>query len=258
MGIETAAIIGGAALLGGVAGSQKDKAKSSSQSSNVSQVFADPASADEKQAREIALNSLTSLEERLKALESSPILSNLDRLMAELGQMPNQNRIDQANQFATQMFAPQQEALNQAFEQQSITAAQRAAQLGRSSADPILAAKLAQEQIRMQRSFDAEKGAFAASEAVNAPARLFQNQLGALSGLSGQAIQNRQAVYSLGSDFANNLQQYRLATATRTGQSSGTQSMESGGGFKGAITGMLGGAGAGVMMGQAGGLWGGK
>lgn len=256
MGIETAAVIGGAALIGGIAGGKKDKSTATSTSSNVSEVITAPESDEEKRARALQLESMNSLDARLKSIEASPVLNNLDRLLAELGSAPSQERMAQAQRFTQDVFAPQKEALSQAFDEQNVNFARRAAQQGRSSADPILAAKLAQEQIRQQNMMAAEQRAFAAQEAINAPARQFQNQLGALGGLSQQAIQNRQAVFSLGSDFANSLQNYRVATATRTGTSSGTQTQESGGGFKGVLTGALGGAAAGVGMANAGGLFG--
>lgn len=251
-----AAAVAGAAVLGGVAGAQKDKVSVSGSTNQMSQVIAAPAGADELKARQLSLDALTSLDERLKSLESSPVLSNLDKLMQELGGAPTADRINQANSLADNVFAPQQTALNQSFEDQTRAFGNRAAQMGRSSSDPILAAKLAQEQVRQQASLSANKGSFAAQEAINAPARQFQNQLGAFGGLANQAIQNRQAVFSLGSDFANTQMQYRLATATRTGNSVSNNEQLSGGGFKGFATGLLGGAGAGVKM-FGGGLGGG-
>lgn len=225
------------AVLGAVAGGQKDKTSTQTNSTNESFLRVGAATADETAARGIQLDSLKSLDARLQELESSPIMANLNKLLTELGQAPSASRIQEANQFTNAAFAPQEEALNQAFADQSITAAQRAAQMGRSSADPILAAKLAQEQIRQRATLDSQKTAFSANYAQNSAASNFQKQLTGLTGLSAQAIQNRQAVYGLGSDFANTLQQYRLATATQVGSGQSATNQYSGGGFKGAVAG---------------------
>lgn len=243
------------ALLGGAAGSQKDKASSQTNSANESWLQVSDATKEEKQSRDLAFRNLNDLDARLKSLESSPLLSRLDQLLKEMGGPPTAERLAEANKFAGDVFAPQQTELNQAFEDQSVSFAQKAARMGRSSADPILAAKLAQEQVRQQARLTSERGAFAANEAINAPARQFQNSLSGLSGLSSQAIQNRQAVYSLGSDFANTLQQYRLATAKQFGNAVSATNQYSGGGFKGAITGLMGGGAAGIKMAQGAGMF---
>jgi hypothetical protein len=242
--MPAAAAVAGAAVLGGVAGAQKDKVTQSGSTAMEQRVIVDPAGEDEKKARQLSLDALTSLDARLKSLESSPVLSNLDKLMQEMGGAPTAERINQANSLADSVYAPQQTALNQSFQDQTQAFANRAAQMGRSSSDPILAAKLAQEQVRQQAMLSAQKGSFATQEAINGPARQFQNQLGALGGLSQQAIQNRQAVFSLGSDFANTQMQYRLATATRTGNSVSNNEQLSGGGFKGFVTGLMGAGGS--------------
>lgn len=241
------------AVTGAIGGSQKDKVNQSSSSGTTSEVFAAPASAEEQQARQFQLDSIKSLDARLKSIESSPVLDNLDRLMQEMGMGPTQARIQQAQGFAKDVFAPQQTALNQSMEDFQRSYAQRAAQMGRSSADPILAARMAQEQIRQQARLTSEQGAFAAQEAINAPQRQFANQYGAMNNLAQAAIQNRQAVFSMGSDFANSLQQYRLATAKRTGTTNSFQDQYSGGGLKGAIAGSFQGWSAGMGMGGMGG-----
>lgn len=249
--MPVAGVAAGAAILGGAAGSQKDVSNTSSNMSQTSTMQVAPAGAQETAAKDTAFNSIGSLDERLKQLESSPVLSNLDKLMQELGQAPSADRIAQSNSFANNVFAPQQTALNQSFEDQTRAFSNRAAQMGRSGSDPILAAKLAQEQVRQQAQLSAEKGSFAAQESINAPQRQFSNQLSALGGLSQQAIQNRQAVFSLGSQFANSEMNFRLASAGRTTTGTNNTEQSSGGGFKGLVTGALGGAGAGASMGNS-------
>lgn len=225
------------AVLGAVAGGQKDKTSSQTNSSQESYLRVGEATAEEKRARELQLSSLNDLDARLKELESSPVMASLNNLLMELGQAPSQARINEANAYTNSQFAAQEEALNQSFEDQTTAYAQRAAQMGRSSADPILAAKLAQEQIRQRSTLNAQKTGFASEYAQNAASRNFSNQLTGLSGLAQSAIQNRQAVYSLGSDFANTLSQYRLATATQVGSGQSATNQYSGGGFKGAVAG---------------------
>lgn len=241
------------AVTGAIGGSQKDKVNSSGSQGTTNEVFAAPASAEEERARKFQLDSIKELDSRLKSIESNPVLDNLDRLMQEMGMGPTQARIQQAQSFAKDVFAPQQVALNQSMEDFNRSYAQRAAQMGRSSADPILAARMAQEQIRQQARLSSEQGAFAAQEAIAAPQRQFANQFGAMNNLSQAAIQNRQAVFSMGSDFANSLQQYRLATAKRTGTTNQFQDQYSGGGLKGAIAGSFQGWNAGMSMGGFGG-----
>lgn len=238
------AIPAGMAILGGIAGSIPQR---SSQVSNTeSQLVAAPEGAQERQAREMAFGAVTSLDQRLKALESSPILANLDKLLAEMGQAPSAERLASSQKLAADVFAPQQTALEQSLEEQRQRYASQAALMGRSSSDPILAARLAQEQIRQQARLSSEQGAFAAQEAINAPSRMFANQVGGLQSLQQQAIQNRQAVFGLGSEFANTQMQYRLATGSQRGVNIGSQ--QSGGGFSGALAGALGGASSGLSI----------
>lgn len=250
MGMDpvTIGLIGGA-VTGGMGGAEKDKVSQSSTKGETSWLELAGESEEEKKARGIAFDSVTSLNDRIKQLESSPVLANLEKLLSELGQDPSAERISAANKFADSVFSPQQEALNQSFEQQAQDFSARAAQMGRSSSDPIMAARLAQEQIRQQRQLSAERGSFAAQEAINAPSRQFQNQLSGISGLAQNAIQNRQAVFSLGSEFANTQMNFRLATAKRFGNTTGWSDQVSGGGFKGLMTGLAGGGAAGAKIG---------
>jgi hypothetical protein len=231
------------AIVGAIAGGQKDKVSQETKSAQESWLEVSAAGADEKSARATSLESLNSLDSRLKSIESSPLLARLDTLLMEMGSGPTAERLASATKFANDAFAPQQNELNQAFEDQTTSYAQRAAQMGRSSADPILAAKLAQEQVRQQARLSSEKTAFAANESINAPAREFGNLMTGYSGLSNQAAQNRAAVFSLGSEFANNQQQYRLATAKQYGNGVEASNKYSGGGFKGAVAGFNAGAG---------------
>lgn len=232
------------AIMGIVGGSQKEKTTSTGTVGATSWMDVAEAGKQETQARDASFGAVTGLEAALKKLESSPVMSNLERLLAEMGQGPSAERQAEANKFAADMFAPQQTALNQSMEDQRRQFANTAAQMGRSSSDPILAAKLAQEQIRQQSRLTSEQGAFAANEAMTGASRQFSQGLGGLQGLSQNAIQNRQAVFSLGSDFANTQMQYRLATARKFGNQTSFGDQQSGGGLRGAMLGGIAGMGA--------------
>lgn len=248
--MEVVSTVGGA-VLGGIAGSEKDVSKQYYDNFSRTSVDVGAQSELEKTGEQASLSALQSLQQQLDALQKSPIQAQFSSLLKELGTAPSQERINQANQYTEQVFAPRQTALQQSLEDQQRQFAARAAQLGRSTADPILAAKLAQEQVRQQNALAAEKGSFAAQEAINAPLRQFQNLGAGISGLSQQAIQNQSAIFNLGSSLAEQLRNFRIQTATRTTQGNGSQTNESGGGFKGAVTGLFGGASAGIKTAQA-------
>lgn len=241
------------AVAGGIAGSEQDVANQTSSSSGSQVRTAAPATAEEKKARELQLNSMNDLETQLRKLESPEVMANLEKLMKELGQAPSATRIAEANQFAQDVYNPQRVALAQSQDQQRLQFANTAAQMGRSSADPILAAKLAQEQVRQQARLSSEQSAFAAQESINAPNRQFSNQLGGMMNLSQLAMQNRGAVFSMGSEFANSLQSYRLALATTEQSQMGKGETRSGGGMKGFMQGFTGGGAAGAKMFMGGG-----
>lgn len=226
-----------ATVMGIVGGSKEDKVKKEGQTAQMSHIEVDAAGEQETKARDSAFNAQQDLDARLKQLENSPAIQNLEKLLQEMGSGPSAERIASSNKFASDMFAGQQTALNQSMDDQRVQYANQAAQMGRSSADPILAAKLAQEQVRQQARLSSEQGSFAANEAMNGASRQFGQQLSGLTGLSQNAIQNRQAVFSLGSEFANTQMNYRLQTARRYGSGTSTEVGTSGGGLKGAMTG---------------------
>lgn len=244
MGIETA-IIGGA-VLGGLAGSQKKTSTQTSQGSSTSGLILDPQSQQEKDAEASAFKQIGGLESDLTGIKSFTQQEQFSKLIQELITGPSQERLQQSNELTDKLFAQQQNALNQSFDQQNVNFSRRAAQLGRSQSDPILNAKLAQEQIRQQQSLSAAKTSFAAQEAQQGAGRSLQGALSGISGLQANAIQNRQAVFGLGFDFSNSLKNFRIQTAERFGTNQNTTQNSSGGGFGGALTGMIGGAGAGV------------
>lgn len=106
---------------------------------------------------------------------------------SQTGGAASQGDISRANQFTQSIFAPQQTQLNQAFQQQLYGANQQAALSGRDVNDPLLRAKLAQEQTRQQQTLGAQQTAFSAQQAN----QYSQDRLG----YAGQAAQNDLSTY---------------------------------------------------------------
>jgi hypothetical protein len=164
---------------------------------------------------------------------------------AAQGGRPGQDDIQGAQQFTSQMFAPQQTMLNQQFEQQNVDQARLAARLGRPVNDPILQAKMKQEQVRQQQQLGSQQTAFSAQTAQGFADRrlsLMNDVANVRGGLATQAFANRQSLATLGQQIVSQERNYRLGAANR----SGTQNTQSGGGMAGAISGGLAGAGAGL------------
>jgi hypothetical protein len=150
-----------------------------------------------------------------------------------------------------QLFAPQQEMLNQQFQDEQISSNRLAARLGRGGNDPVLRNKLMQEKTRQQRTLDSQVGSYA----MQLPQMKAQQTMdigGMLSnlrgGLASQALQNRQTLLSMGQQLSQSERNYRLSAANREGYQYQSYEDRSGGGFKGAVTGLFGGAKAGMSM----------
>lgn len=253
--MPAAAVIGGAAILGAVAGSQADESSSTSSSNSVSYLkLPDAYDPKEGLARETIYKQLTSLEEELNKISSSDVQRRFSSLVDEISKDPSPERIAAAEQFSNAIFAPSETALNQNLEDQRVKAANLAARQGRSLSDPILAAKLAQVQIREQANIDAQKRSLAAQEAINAPLRQAQAAATGLNQLSQQAIQNRSALFNMGNSFVQSERRFRIQQAKQIGQNQTQSSGTSGGGFKGAVGGGLSGLGAGFRIANAAGF----
>lgn len=161
------------------------------------------------------------------------------------GYLPSQADISSSNDLAAKLFGAQRLGMQQSFGDQLTQANQQAALMGRSGDDPILKAKLAQEQTRQASMLDAQQGSWAQQFALNQPMQRLgfaQDRAGILGGLATQAMANRQALLSLGQginqmEFGNRLQ----AAGKTTTQSYG-------GGLGGMFSGMIGGAGAGMSF----------
>lgn len=235
----------------------------SSRERNVSKVHLSKMSDLERQALEVQQSQLGDLRglvglgpgrQDVKAgLEAQNNLAAFLSQLQQTGGLPGQEDITAAQTYAGQIFAPQRVAMQQAFQEQGQQQAQLAARLGRRVNDPILQAKLAQSQTQQSAMLEAQQGAFAAEQARNLPLQRLQfaSQLAQLrGGLATQALQNRLTLAGLGSQFAQQQQQFRVNTATRENIAQKTPSafdqitgvLGAGFGIAGGIQNMMGGA----------------
>lgn len=264
------------AAAGAIAGGQKDNSGGTSGGSSNSSVmlrgmdYLNKGRSDvEATADKSSLDIFKTLENLLKlGPGESEISANTtfqnqfaDQLqqLFQTGGMPNQNQVAQANQYANQMFAPQQTALDQQFEDHQVQSKRLAAKLGRPGNDPILRNKMIQEQTRQQRLLDSQKGAFGSQFAQQLPQQMMDigGMLSNLrSGLATQAFQNRQSLLTMGQQLVQNERNYRVSTANRYGESQNRNWAYSGGGAAGAINGGIAGLGAGMSMMGGGGFGG--
>jgi hypothetical protein len=247
-----AVAVGGAALIGGIAGSMKDKSSASGSSG----VNLAAESELEKYGGKLTQDNLKQLEGYVGAgpgqadveagYSSSKGLTSLLDDYARTGGVTQQDRL-MATEDAKVMFDPQRTALNQTFDMEQQRAARLAAQLGRPINDPIIQAKLGQSRMYAEQQLAADQGAWQYGAAKqNSMNRLgFTGQAADVrSQLAAQAMQNRQALLSLGQGVQASERQWRYNISDKWG----TQEQSSGGGTKGMLTGGLMGAGAGLGM----------
>lgn len=159
------------------------------------------------------------------------------------GNLPTESDINTSNSLAQKLFGAQQAQLRQAFQDQTIEASRRAAIQGRSISDPILAAKLAQEQTRQSNVLNAQQGAWATDWSLQQPMQRlgFMSQRNdILTGLANQAMNNRQSILNLGNQLMAG------ERAWRSGISSKKNVEESSPGFAGIMSGILSGASLGI------------
>lgn len=245
----TALALGATGLLGGLAGG------AGKNSSSQSGVDAGAATGAENMGQQGMLNAYNQLQGMTDAgpgqsdvtasLDSSRGLADMLKQYSEGGYNPSAGDITTSNQQAAALFGGQRVGMQQAFDDQRTQANRVAGLSGRNINDPILQAKLAQEQTRQSSVLDANQGSFAQQLAMQAPMQRLgfaQQRAGVLGGLATQAMQNRQMIAAMGEGIMNNERNFRLQTATRWGNE------QSGGGAGGAITGALGGIGAGASL----------
>lgn len=161
------------------------------------------------------------------------------------GNMPTSADISRGSDLSKSLYGAEQTGLDQSFIQQTTEANRQAARLGRGVDDPILQAKLRTGMMQQQAMLDAKKGAWATQYSMGQPGERLgyaQQRTGILSGLASQAFQNRSTMLSMGNQLLNAERQWRVTTGTKYGQ--GNESV--GGGLGGALTGFVGGLGAGM------------
>lgn len=235
--------------LGAIAGGQQ------SRSSQTTERNLGPASALENQIAGMQPGQLSALEGMVNAgpgqgdvasgVQSQRDLAAMLQQYAAGGYLPSASDTAQARQYASTQFQPQQVALQQSFQDQNQRAAQLASQLGRPVNDPIIQARLAQEQMRQGAQLTAQESAMASQFAMQMPQQRlgYTAQLADVNAnLASQAMSNRQALLSLGSQLQNAERNWRLSSAPVT------TSQASGGGLQGIISGGLAGAGAGMGL----------
>ncbi len=248
--LAVAGIAGGMSLLGAIAGKQ------GSQTDQSYRTEVAPETELEKQSNKLLSSGLTDMQGLVNAgpgmqdvtsgLDSQRSLADMLSRYSQGGFLPDQQMINQQHGFAQQLFAPQQEGLNQNFTDASMYANRNAARMGRGGNDPILMNKLLQEKTRQQSMLNAQIGQQGMQMALQQPMQQlgFAQQLAQVrSGLATQAMQNRQALMSMGSQLKGQDQNFRAGTASREMSTTG------GGGMGGMISGALAGAGTGLGVG---------
>lgn len=232
------AIAGG--LLGAIAGGQGSNSSSSSEGGirvapeTALEQYANPMLQRQLQEQENFANLGPGAQDITAGVGAQRSLADMLQQYSTGGFMPSQQDYASAGQFADA-------TLGASFRQQETQAARLSAQLGRPVNDPILQAKLRQ-------SLGEQRGSMVAQEARNMPMQRLQFASGLAdvrSGLATQAMSNRQALMSLGSQLRGQDREWRLQTGTRWG----TQSQSGGGGLAGAISGGLAGVGMGAKIG---------
>ena len=171
-----------------------------------------PETALEKQAAGTLAGGLTGYESVVNAgpgaqaatdyMKNSNSLQDMLKSYAAGGNMPTQADMTTAGKYASDVFKPQQVMQDQQFQQQQQMAQRLAAQLNRPVNDPIIQAKLGQEQMRQNQQLAAQQTSFGAQYAQQMPMQRlgFTQQLADVSGnLASQAMSNRQALLSMGS-----------------------------------------------------------
>lgn len=180
--------------------------------------------------------------------DASRLFANMLMQFSQSGGLPSQGDFDNARSLTNNVFAPQQEQLKQNFADANMQGNRAAARLGRSGNDPILMNKLMQEQTRQQGMLDANKTSFFAQQAQQMPGQRLgyaQQYTQMQNGLASQAMANRQALFSMGSNLRTNEQNFQLNSANQMVNTWGGSS------FVGSLAGGLAGAGTGYKAGAA-------
>lgn len=244
MAIPAAAIMAGSAILGGIAGQQGQKqvvrnriGGQTSLGRDIDQMFGRNLNTLEDFA------STFGLEDVQRGRQAQIDLANELQRMSEGAFLPSTQDINQARTQSQNLLAGQRAGLQNIFERQQDVANRQAAQMGRSTNDPILQAQLRRAQAEQESELLGQEQAMTQQIASSLPLQRLQFQqqrAGVLGGLGNQATTLRSNLLGMGTNVQNLQNQIRLGGSTRTA----TQ----GGGMQGFLTGALGGAGAGLGL----------
>lgn len=250
IGTGAALAMGGMGLLGGIAGGMSDKG---SQRSGTHLWM--PESELEGWGKGTFYNTGRDFEALLgrgpggqdvsNAYLANKDLAALFGQYASSGGIPGQQDMTAGMGLASDLFAARRQGLLNSFSDQMTSANRQAAMMGRDPNDPVFRAKLMEEQTRQQGMLGAEQSAYGTQLAMALPGQRLgfaQQRAEMLNMLSSQAMQNRATLMGLGQQALGMEREWRLANAEKWGNT------ESGGGFKGALTGAIGGMGSGLGM----------
>jgi hypothetical protein len=159
----------------------------------------------------------------------------------QLNRTASSGLYDQAagNRLAEQQFAGQRQQLAQSLQDQMAVANRAASSAGRSSNDPILRARLGAEAMRQTAGMNAAQASAAQDlgrQNTLDTLNLSGQRVNALQGLADQAFAGQQNLFGMGQNLFSMDMGEASYEASR------------GGGAKGAITGLVSGAGAGLQM----------
>jgi len=227
----TSIALGGAALAGGLAGAGGEESTTTRVLPRQSKFEAELAAGQAGQFRDLQ----SILEGGFSTAQATQAQTNLADLLREFsrtGGLPGAQDIQQSQQLAQRLAAPQLLAQQQQFERQQTQFGRQAALMGRTTTDPVLANQLARSQFQQSSLLQSQIGARGEELAQQQPLRRLQFT----QGLAEQAQRNRLTALSLGQQLLGAERQFRVAQA-------GEQT-ESGGGFGGFVSGALGGFGA--------------
>lgn len=227
----------GGALIGGIAGAKKKPAR------QVSEL--------ERQASANALGSLNSFAQMTAAGANIGDVTAGAQSQRDLGALLKQYQgsgmYDMAagKTLSNEVFGQQRQALQMAFQDQMAQANKAASLAGRSTNDPILRARLAQEQMRQQMQLNqgqAQATLDFARQSVTDQIGLAGQRASVLGNLGNQAMANQSTLFGMS--------QNALASERQISWQQQQFDATKGGGWMGALSGAMAGAGAGLSMAQ--------
>lgn len=130
-------------------------------------------------------------------------LASLYGQLGRTGNQPTGRDVSQARSYASSIFGQQRVGLQQSFLQQLQQANEQAALSGRSINDPILKARLGQEQMRQTALLDAGQAGFAAQYAQQLPGQRLGFAEGRVNALTAQEDRLNMAQQQAFGNFGN-------------------------------------------------------